>query len=89
MIFKSKYVISKRLVISGNIKLIGCPSSKIIINQQVKILKGIGCNRETQAKNIYIDGLNLVGYCSSDTEDESGLVAIELLEAANVTINNC
>lgn len=86
---KKNYLITDALNVYSGSVLVGQGSSSIIeISQTVAIGKCITTS-ENNLSDITILSLFFKGHCDENTDDESGLVTIELLHANNIDIENC
>ena len=88
-ILSRNYLITNKIVLHGNSFINGKGSASIIVKNGVNILKALGTNGEEECSNIRIEGVNFIGFCDNDIDDESGLVAIELLKTNSIQICGC
>lgn len=86
---KRHYIISEKIVLHSGSFINGHGKAVIESDNSVLISKIFGTNREENCNSVTIKGISFVGHCSTSTDDESGLVAIELLKTTDILIDTC
>lgn len=81
------YLVLSEISIGSDAAIVGAVENCIETDVYVSILKTLRV--ASGSENITIEGINFVGHCSTSTDDESGLVAIEVLTSNNINIVNC
>lgn len=87
IVINKNFIITKMLTLKSNICILS-KNGSIEVRNDIKIMKALHTDNNSNS-NIMIDGLKFKGYCSFETNDESGLVAIEFLYTKNIIIKNC
>lgn len=87
---KKTYLVSSAIHLGAGSIAFGCGETSVIkMNDSVEISKVFKTNRNGNDNDIEIFGLKFRANALASTDDESGLVAIELVTSTNVKIHDC
>lgn len=87
--FNDHYLISNKIMLSSDKCLTGKRKSIIEIVQSQKINYVLQAPYGGSYENISIKGIKFVGHCSSETDAETGLCALELVNVSDVSVCDC